>query len=100
MMCQARLQEWQAAAAEQGVIDTGEATHGVIEASMDTWWLDGCQNLVLTTAEQEFMQSLSLQLYPIFRYAKGNRGSVHDASLDKVPQSKHCADYCSLAQGV
>ncbi|KAL0027552.1 hypothetical protein WJX77_010406 [Trebouxia sp. C0004] len=76
------VKEWQAAAAEHGVIDTGEATLGVIEASMHAWWLDGCQNLVLTTVEQEFMQSASLKLYPIFRYAKGNKGVYNSTQVD------------------
>ena len=72
--CHARLQVWQEAAAEQGIMDNGECDIVVIEASMQAWWLGGCQNLVLSTAEQDFMQSSSLKLWPIFRYAKGKRG--------------------------
>jgi len=73
-MCQAWLQEWQAAIAEHGITDTGEAALCVIEASMGAWWLHGCQNLVLITAEQDFMQLSILMLYPIFRYARGRKG--------------------------
>jgi len=68
------MQEWQAAAAQHGILDNGEAALCVIQASMGAWWLDGRQDLVLTTVEQDFMQSSILKLFPIFRYAKGNKG--------------------------